>query len=162
MRIPVLLQRSIKFVRGNIARAHRKQMPRSAGFALLVVVLTVAILGAVVGDFGYNARVDYEAAANSRDQLRAEYLARSGINLGRLLIKVQGSVIDKLNAAIQSDFQISQFAPMLLSTFGGEADERKAMGDFMGMDTANMKGLGLGKGGSFDAMFREALSVLSR
>jgi general secretion pathway protein K len=53
---------------------------RQAGIALIVVTVTLAVLGAVVGDFSFNARVDLEAAANARDTLRAEYLARSSLS----------------------------------------------------------------------------------
>ena len=78
---------------------------RQAGIALIIVTVTIAVLGAVVGDFSFNARVDLEAAANARDTLRAEYLARSGIQLSRLLIKVQQSVLDK-NRQFIGDIQI--------------------------------------------------------
>lgn len=155
-----LLHRStraaVERVGGLLLRAHRRKVSRQSGFALVVVTVTVALLGAVVNDFGFNARVDFEAAANARDQLRAEYLARSGINLSRILIKVQSSVIDKINQGMgalgggSGDFQIADFAPYLLSAFGGAEDERAAMGDFLGVDAKSMKGFGLGKGGSFE------------
>ena len=134
-----------------LGRAHRRKVSPQAGFALLVVMTTVAVLGAVVGEFGYNARVELEAAANARDTLRAEYLARSGINLSRLLIKVQTKVIDPLNKmGGGSDIQIIEFAPYLLAAFGGGEDERKSMGELLGFDTTKMQGLGVGRGGSFD------------
>ncbi len=53
---------------------------RQAGVALIIVTVTIAVRGAVVGDFSFNARVDLEAAANARDTLRAEYLARSSLS----------------------------------------------------------------------------------
>lgn len=122
---------------------------RQAGVALIVVTVTIAVLGAVVSDFSFNARVDLEAAANARDTLRAEYLARSGIQLSKLLIKVQQSVIDPFRQYI-GDIQISQFAPYLLKAFGGEADERAGLGSLLGIDTSNMKGMGVGKHATFD------------
>jgi general secretion pathway protein K len=122
---------------------------RQAGIALIVVTVTLAVLGAVVGDFSFNARVDLEAAANSRDTLRAEYLARSGIQLSRLLIKVQQSVIDR-NRQFIGDLQISQFAPFLVKAFGGAADERAGLASLLGFDASQLKGLGAGKGATFD------------
>jgi type II secretory pathway component PulK len=122
---------------------------RQRGIALMIVTVTIAVLSAVVGDFSYNARVDLEAAANARDQLRAEYLARSGIALSRLLIKVQQSVLDA-NRKFVGDIQISEFAPYLIKAFGGDADERAGLGSLLGIDTSSMKGLGVGKGGTFD------------
>ncbi|HWE26424.1 MAG TPA: hypothetical protein VHB97_00400, partial [Polyangia bacterium] len=99
---------------------------RQAGMALIVVTVTLAVLGAVVGDFSFNSRVDLEAAANARDTLRAEYLARSGMQLSRLLIKVQQSVLD-VNRQYIGDMQIADFAPYLMKAFGGEADERAGL-----------------------------------
>ncbi len=122
---------------------------RQAGIALIVVTVTIAVLGAVVGDFSFNARVDLEAAANARDTLRAEYLARSGMQLSRLLIKVQQSVLDK-NRQFVGDIQIADFAPYLMKAFGGESDERAGLGALLGIDVSQMKGLGVGKNATFD------------
>jgi type II secretory pathway component PulK len=122
---------------------------RQAGIALVIVTVTVAVLGAVVSEFAFNSRVDLEAAANSRDTLRAEYLARSGINLSRLLIKVQQSVLDK-NRQFTGDMQLTQFAPFLVKLFGGEADERAGIGSLIGFDVNSLKGLGAGKNATFD------------
>ena len=115
----------------------------------MVVAVTIAVMGSVVSDFSYNSRVDLEAAANARDQLRAEYLARAGIQLSRLLIKVQQSVLDR-NRQFVGDIQISEFAPYLIKAFGGETDERQGLGALLGIDVSNMKGLGAGKGATFD------------
>lgn len=122
---------------------------RGAGIALIMVAVTTAVLGAVIGDFAYNARVDLEAAANGRDELRAEYLARSGIQLARLLIKIQQSVLDR-NRQFVGDMQISDFAPILVKAFGGAKDEQAGIGALIGIDFSQMKGLGVGKGASFD------------
>jgi general secretion pathway protein K len=132
---------------------HRLRQPikrrKQAGIALIMVAVTTSVLGAVIGDFAYNARVDLEAAANGRDELRAEYLARSGIQLARLLIKVQQSVLDK-NRQFVGDMQISDFAPILVKAFGGGKDEQAGIGSLIGVDFSSMKGLGVGKNASFD------------
>ncbi len=133
-----------------VVYAHRKKVTnRQAGFAMVMVVVTVAILGAVVGDFGYNARVEFESAANARDQLRAEYLARSGINLSRLLIKVQQGVLDPLRKQLGMDIQIADFAPFLMQAFGGP-DGNETLAGLLGVNSTSIKGLGVGRGASFD------------
>jgi general secretion pathway protein K len=148
-----ILRRSMSALRDGARRAHARRLSRQSGFALLVVMTTVAVLGAVVGEFGYNARVELEAAANARDTLRAEYMARSGVQLSRLLIKVQQSVVDtQLNRMLGTDFQIIDFAPLLLAPFSGSDDEKKAFGDLIGIDTTGIKGLGVSKGASFDVL----------
>ena len=143
------MKRAIARVVWPIVYAHRRKVNRQAGVALLMVTVTVAILAAVVGEFGYNARVELESAANTRDQMRAEYLARSGINLSRLLIKTQMSVIDPIDKAVKMDIQIADFAPFLMKAFGG-ADGADTLGDLLGISGTSIKGLGVGKGASFD------------
>jgi general secretion pathway protein K len=150
-----LQRREVLVMRGFFSRLRQRlRRPivgrkRQAGIALIMVAVTTAVLGAVVGDFSYNARVDLEAAANGRDQLRAEYLARSGIQLARLLIKVQQSVLDR-NRQFIGDIQISDFAPYLVKAFGGSSDEAAGIGALLGLDFSQLKGLGVGKNASFD------------
>jgi len=124
-------------------------MSRQRGIALIVVIVVISVLAAVLNDFAYHSTVDLEAAANSRDRMRAEYLARSSINLGRLLIKIQQTLIDKFRAQA-GDFQIAEFAPYLIKAFGGDADERAGLGSLLGISSSSMKGLGVGQGASFD------------
>jgi general secretion pathway protein K len=65
------------------------------GVALIMVVVAIAILTVVATEFSFNARVDLQMATNSRDEVRAYYLARSGLGLSRLLLKFQGQ-LDKM------------------------------------------------------------------
>lgn len=62
---------------------------RSRGVAMIIAIVSIAILTVVATDFAYNSRVDLQLAANQRDEVRAYYLARSGIGLGRLLLRFQ-------------------------------------------------------------------------
>jgi general secretion pathway protein K len=71
--------------------AHRFNIrpPARRGVALLMVVVAIAVLTAVGVDFAYNSRVDLQLAQNQRDELRAYYLARSGLGMSRLLLRFQ-------------------------------------------------------------------------
>ena len=71
--------------RRRIRRADRG----SRGVALILVLTTLAILTALGVDFSYGARVDLRLAENLRDETRAHFLARSAINLSRLLLHFQ-------------------------------------------------------------------------
>src|SRR4051812_23835336 len=62
------------------------------GVALILVLTTVAILTAIGVDFSYGSRVNLHLAENARDELRAYYLARSAVNLSRLLLHFQKQV----------------------------------------------------------------------
>jgi general secretion pathway protein K len=67
----------------------KRTRQRERGVALLIVVVAIAILTAVAAEFAYNQRVDLQMAANQRDALKAEYQARSGIAMSRLLLRFQ-------------------------------------------------------------------------
>jgi general secretion pathway protein K len=72
--------------------------------ALILVLTTVAILTAVGVDFSYSSRVSLKLAENMRDETRAYYLARSGINLSRLLLHFQKQV-DAMGGALGNTLQ---------------------------------------------------------
>jgi len=71
------------------------------GVALILVLTTIAILTAVGVDFSYSSRVSLKLAENLRDETRAEYLARSAINVSRLLLHFQKQV-DQLGGQLGS------------------------------------------------------------
>jgi general secretion pathway protein K len=75
------------------------------GVALILVLTTVAILSSIAVEFAYQSRVNLRLAENARDELRAYYLARSAVNLSRLLLHFQKQV-DQLGG---------QLGPMLSS-----------------------------------------------
>ncbi|HEY3445713.1 MAG TPA: type II secretion system minor pseudopilin GspK [Myxococcales bacterium] len=62
---------------------------RQRGIALVMVLGSVAILTAVAIEFQYQSNVDLQLAVNARDELRADYLARSSVNMSRLLLRFQ-------------------------------------------------------------------------
>lgn len=73
----------------------------------MMVLAAVAVISALVVEFAYNAHIFYEVAASQRDQLKAEYLARSAIGLVRL--------------ELQSEQQLRrQFAELLAALPVGE------------------------------------------
>jgi len=59
------------------------------GVAMIIAVVAIALLTVVATDFAYNSRVDLQLAANQRDEMRAYFLARSGVGLSRLLLRFQ-------------------------------------------------------------------------
>jgi len=58
---------------------------RARGVALIIAVISITLLTVVATEFAYNTRVDLQLAANQRDEVRAYYMARSGISLGRAM-----------------------------------------------------------------------------
>ncbi|RKH84888.1 general secretion pathway protein GspK [Corallococcus sp. AB045] len=74
--------------RSPAERKHR----RSRGVALIIALVSITLLTVVATEFAYNSRVDLQLAANQRDEVRAYYMARSGLSLGRLLLRFQKQV----------------------------------------------------------------------
>jgi general secretion pathway protein K len=70
----------------------RRRSKGERGVALLMVVTAIALLTAVAVEFSYHSRIEARLAANARDQLRAYYLARSAVSIGRLVLHFQRQV----------------------------------------------------------------------
>ncbi len=64
------------------------------GAALLVVIVAVAVLTMLAAQLAYDTRVSLQIAANARDELRATYLAKSGVSLSRLVLSFQQQIDD--------------------------------------------------------------------
>lgn len=59
---------------------------RERGVALVMAMVALAILAVMLADMQQSTAATFLIAATERDQLRAEYMARSGLNLTRLLV----------------------------------------------------------------------------
>jgi general secretion pathway protein K len=116
------------------------------GIALIVVAGALAMLGVITTEFTTDADVEYEAAKNAQNDMRAHFLARSGMNLSVLVIKVQTDILDRYRRYI-GDLQLADYLPMFVGAFGGNKDEVAALGEAVGgLETDAIKGLGLEEG----------------
>lgn len=75
---------------------------RPRGAALLVVMVSLAILTALSVDLAYETRVRLQIAVNGRDELRATYLARSAVSFSRLVLAFQQQIDQASGAACQA------------------------------------------------------------
>lgn len=66
------------------------------GVAILLVMSTVFVLAAVMVEFAFRANVSYHLAENHAEQLQAYYLARSSVELSKLIIKFDKDVEKRL------------------------------------------------------------------
>jgi len=74
-----------------IGRARRPQR----GIALLATMLAIALMTILVVDFATSSALGYRSAANQANELRALYLARSGIQVGIAVLE-RDSISDAL------------------------------------------------------------------
>lgn len=100
-------------------RRDRHLLQRERGAALLMVIATIAILTAVAVDLAYNTRVSLHTAANARDELRAYYLAKSAVNLSRLVIHFQHQ-LDQTTAGLGNLGSMLGAAGIDLGALGGK------------------------------------------
>jgi general secretion pathway protein K len=132
----------------------RRSRDRQSGVAMLVTISALSLLIALVSQFSYGTTVDGAQAANARDELRAHYLARSAMELSRMLIKIQLKFVEPIMAQAQSmlasmnegqdlgiSLRVTDYAPMLLGFFGGNKSDVAMLGTMVGIDTSQAKGL---------------------
>ena len=106
------------------------------GVALIAVMLALTGILVLTNDFGTKTNLDEISAANSRDQMRAHFLARSAMNLSELVIRLQQR-IDNIQAL--KGVQITEFADLLMTAFGGD---KQQVTDLLGPIGDAAKGLG--------------------
>ena len=108
------------------------------GVALIMVLVTLAVMSATTHQFVYTSEINYASAKNSVSEIKAHYLARSVINLTRLLLKVQDKVLDR-NRAFLGDIQLTDFIQMLLPAFFGAG--AGLLAGALGVDSRDIHGL---------------------
>ncbi len=136
----------------RVRRAKRKK--RERGIALVMVMGAIAILGVMLADFEDETSAELAAAMASRDSVQAEYMARSAVNLSRLLIASEPT----LRKAIAPLFQLMkktppqlpiwEFSDRLLGAFNDE-EASKDFSSTVGIDVSLGKNLGM-PGGRYE------------
>ncbi len=142
----------------------RRQSPRGAkkqakaerrGVALVMVLGALSILTVLLAEFQEEASAEQSAAIADRDALKAEYIARSAINLSRLLIAAEPSIRAPLSPLLGMAFggavpqlPVWEFSDQLLGAFNDDAATKDFAG-IAGIDLAKGKNLGM-KGGRFE------------
>lgn len=86
------------------------------GVALLMVLATLALLSGIIVEFAYNTNVTYNLAMNDLDRVQAYYLAESGINFSKLILKYDQEAQQMAKQASQKlgkNFQIQPLYEMI-------------------------------------------------
>ena len=73
------------------ARRRMKKRNRERGIALVMVMGAIAILTVMLAEFQDETSAELAAATAQRDAIQAEYMARSAVNLGWVMLAFAGS-----------------------------------------------------------------------
>lgn len=90
----------------------RPARSRPRGAALLVVMVSLAVLTAFAVDLAYETRVTVQTSVNGRDELRALYEAKGAVALARLVLSFQAQV-DQATSAMGASPQLAATAPRI-------------------------------------------------
>lgn len=109
----------------------RRARGSQGGVALLMVIASVTFVTVIVTEVNYSARVRLLMAVNERDEVAAQYLAVSGINIYRLVLvadkQLNSSLADMVPFPVQGLWQmVPAINTGLLRMFfgsGGSPDE---------------------------------------
>jgi general secretion pathway protein K len=133
----------------------RRTRDRQSGVALLVTISALSLLIALVANFSYDTTVEASQAANARDELRAHFLARSAVELSRMLIKIQLKFVEPVMRTAQSmlnemagedlgiSLRVTDYTGILLGFFSGNKTDVAMLGNLVGIDTEQATGLKL-------------------
>jgi len=120
------------------------------GVALLLVLVTVSLLTIVVASMQENAHVSLATGVNDRDDMKATYLARSGVNMARLVLALGPTINESLEGTPLGGIELWQYADILTEVFHSE--EGGGLGSLVGVDLSTAKGFG-----GFDGHFTIAI-----
>lgn len=132
----------------------RRQRARERGVALIMVMAAMAVLTVMLAELQDDAASEVASATSDRDSVQAEYLARSAVNLSRLLISAEPTVrqaimpLFMLMRRSPPQIPVWEYSDRILGAFN-DKESSQAFTQTTGLDLSLGKNLGL-KGGSFE------------
>jgi len=131
-----------------LARARRR---RRRGMALIMVLAALTVLTVMLSEVQDESSAEFGSALSARDAVIAEYAARSGVNLSRLLIAAEPTIRRSLTlvfALVGGPRQVPvwQYADRILGAFN-DSDGADSFASLAGVDPKLGKNLGFPGGG---------------
>jgi general secretion pathway protein K len=126
----------------------RKRRAKERGIALVMVLGAIVVLTVMLTEFQDETSAEVASALADRDGVQAEYIARSAVNLGRLLIAIEPTVRQAISPLFQlmkqtaPQIPVWEFSDRLLGAFNDQ-ESQKDFGSTLGLDLAFGKNLGM-------------------
>ena len=138
----------------NLAK-HRKQR-HQRGTALIMVLLAIVVLTVFLTEVQGETATGLASAIAARDRLKAEYHARSAINLARMLIATEPTVRRAIAPMLMlmgqkgkpPQIPVWEFADQVLGIYNGNTGAAD-FGALAGVDPQAAENVGLGTAGHF-------------
>ncbi|MFO0759910.1 MAG: type II secretion system protein GspK [Byssovorax sp.] len=129
----------------------RKQKRSRRGVALIMVLGAITVLTVFLTELQEETSSELASALADRDALRAEYYARSAINLSRLLIAIEPEIRKPLQmfGVRIPQIPVWEFTDMVLGTFNDQSGAQ-AFNGMVNADPTTAKNMGLTGGGRFE------------
>ena len=134
--------------------ARRRKRDKEGGIALIMVMGAIAVLTVMLAEFQDETSAEAASAIAERDGIQAEYMAKSAINLARLLIATEPTIrmaIAPLFAFLKKQppqIPVWEFSDRILGVFNDE-DANEEFRRNLHVDLSSGKNLGI-KGGRFE------------
>ncbi len=145
----------------SAARTQRRRRKRAKrtdkrGVALIMVLGTLAVLTVMLAEFQMDISATVASATAERDGMQAEYMARSAVNLSRLLMAMEPTMrqgiapLFMLMKRQPPQLPVWEFADRLLAPFN-DAGQGEDFAKGIGVDFSSGKNLGM-PGGHFEVV----------
>jgi general secretion pathway protein K len=137
-----------------MTKLRKRRRARERGVALIMVLGAIAIMIVMLAEFQDDAGAEYAAATAARDSIKAEYFARSAVNLSRLLVAAEPSMRQAITPLFMlmkrspPQLPVWVYADRILGVFN-DSDSSKDFASFSGLDVTKGKNMGL-KDGRFE------------
>jgi general secretion pathway protein K len=139
----------------TLVRRQRRRLERQRGVALILVLGALTMMTVMLTESQDESSADFASALATRDQLIAEYAAKSAINLSRLLIAAEptiragiGPILGLLMGGSAPQIPVWDHANRVLGAFN-DKEGNEAFAALAGVDTKEGQNLGF-SGAGFD------------
>ena len=105
---------------------------KERGVALIVVMVCLTMAAVVTKQMSTDTNVDSFGANNATEQMRADFLARSSLNLSELILRLQQTLDQPEVKNMIGAVQLTDYADLFMSAFGGTAEEVAATTGLVG------------------------------
>jgi general secretion pathway protein K len=132
----------------SVGLRQRKKRAKERGIALIMVLGAIAVLTVMLAEFQDDTSAEVASALADRDGVQAEYIARSAVNLARLLIAIEPTVRQAITPLFllmkqkPPQLPVWEFSDRLLGAFNDQ-ESSKDFASTLGLDLGLGKNLGM-------------------